>query len=24
VIDRFAPLFGALRERFTALSDEPS
>jgi len=24
VIDRFAPLFGALRERFTALNDEPS
>lgn len=24
VIDRFAPLFGALRDRFTALSDEPS
>ena len=24
VIDRFAPLFGALRERFTALSQEPS
>jgi nucleotidyltransferase substrate binding protein (TIGR01987 family) len=24
VIDRFAPLFGALRERLTALSDEPS
>ena len=24
VIDRFAPLFGALRDRFTALSQEPS
>ena len=24
VIDRFAPLFGTLRDRFTALSQEPS
>ncbi len=24
VIERFAPLFGALRDRFTALSQEPS
>ena len=24
VIERFAPLFGALRDRFTALSDKPS
>jgi hypothetical protein len=24
VVDRFAPLFGALRERFTALCVEPS
>jgi nucleotidyltransferase substrate binding protein (TIGR01987 family) len=24
VVDRFAPLFGALRQRFTALCDEPS